>query len=310
MPARRARSPRVLATLVSLVATLVAGLVVLLPAAPAGAATTSQLASSLISRINAYRTSYHLPALRSDSRLLNRSTSHTSLVARSGVFTLQFAGEPTTMTRLTQLNYHPAAATQVLGASWSQAGLMQQPGAMLRDWRRGAVLSRTYTNIGIDVQWSAKRRVYVTTVVFGRPQTLSQIYASSILRLINAERAAHRLPSLTMDSRLVTSAHRHNLAMEAQNVLSHQVSGEAWLGTRILDAGYRYWYAGENIAWTTDWTLTGVEATHEAMYNEVPPYDDHRLNILSPNYRNVGIDVVFDGARHKAWFTEDFGKLQ
>jgi uncharacterized protein YkwD len=44
------------------------------------------------------------------------------------------------------------------------------------------------------------------------------------------------------------------------------------------------------------------------MFRERPPNDGHRLNILSRTFRNVGIDVYFDNAHHKMWFTQDFGR--
>ena len=135
-------------------------------------------------------------------------------------------------------------------------------------------------------------------------------YAWAILSTLNAERAANGLPALRMNSDLIASAHAHNLAMAAADILAHQLPGEPGLATRILNAGYQYYYAGENIAWTSDESVSGVVSVHVAMYNEVPPNDGHRRNILSPNYRDVGIDVVIDAAHGKAWVTEDFGSQQ
>lgn len=281
-------------------------------AQPAAAATTSQLASSLISKINAIRAAHHWAQLRVDSRLVNRAATHNALAAWTGQLAQSFYGEASVATRLLQLGYHSAAAGQVLGAATTQAGVVRLAYDMGWDNRRHTVYAATgYSNIGVGVQWSAKRRAYVVTVIVARPVvTLQQEAAARVLATLNAERAAHRLPALTMDSRLVASAHRHNLVMAASNVLSHQLPGEASLGPRILSTGYRYYYGGENVAWTTDRSVAGLVNVHVAMYNEVPPNDGHRQNILSPNYRNVGIDVVIDAAHGKAWITEDFGRLQ
>lgn len=128
-----------------------------------------------------------------------------------------------------------------------------------------------------------------------------------MLSAINSERAAHGLPALHMNSNLISSAHGHNLAMAAANEMSHQLPGEPPLSQRLLNAGYRFYYGGENIGWTTDQTTDGVLAVHEAMYNEVPPNDGHRQNILSTHYTDVGIDVYIDARNGKAWITEDFG---
>ncbi|TAM86865.1 MAG: CAP domain-containing protein, partial [Jatrophihabitans sp.] len=134
--------------------------------------------------------------------------------------------------------------------------------------------------------------------------------AWAVLSLLNSERAMNGLPPLQMNSNLIASAHAHNLAMAAANTLSHQLPGEPSLGTRLLNAGYNWYYAGENIGWSTDMSTNGALAMEQSMYNEVPPNDGHRLNILSPNFRNVGIDVVMDSANGKIWLTCDFGSLR
>lgn len=310
-PPRPRRAARLSTTLATLVLTAVAALLTVLPAAPASALTTSELVSSLISKVNSIRQAYHVPTLRVDSRLVNRGSSHTGLMAYYGFLSQQFWYEPTTYNRLNQLGYRPATATQLLTGSTTQSGLLAQPGNMLKDSRRATLLSTAWQNLGVGVTYSSKTHGYVTTIVLAKqqpPLTVQAAYA--VLSTMNQERAAHGLPALSMYPALQRSAHAHNLVMASQNILSHQLAGEASLGTRILAQGYRFSYAGENIAWTSDRTVTGLVNVHVAMYNEVPPEDGHRLNILSPNYRNVGIDVVIDSAHGKAWITEDFGRLQ
>ena len=44
------------------------------------------------------------------------------------------------------------------------------------------------------------------------------------------------------------------------------------------------------------------------MYNETPPDDGHRRNILSSSFTEVGIDVVEDTAHGKVWLVTDFGR--
>ena len=41
-------------------------------------------------------------------------------------------------------------------------------------------------------------------------------------------------------------------------------------------------------------------------YHEKPPNDGHRLNILAPFFRNVGVGIVFK--HHRLWLTADFGR--
>jgi len=129
-----------------------------------------------------------------------------------------------------------------------------------------------------------------------------------VLAELNDERASHGLPALKMNSKLVSSAHAHNLAMAKANTLSHQLNGEAALGSRVSAAGYRWSMVGENIAYSSDRSQSGVLAVQRAMYNEKPPNDGHRRNILNKSFVDVGIDVINDSAHGKVWLVTDFGR--
>ena len=133
-------------------------------------------------------------------------------------------------------------------------------------------------------------------------------WAKAVLAELNDERANHGLPALKLNSKLVSSAHTHNLAMAKANTLSHQLSGEAALGSRVSAAGYRWSAVGQNIAYNTSRSQSGVLAVQKAMYNEKPPDDGHRKNILSKTYADVGIDVINDSVHRKVWLVTDFGK--
>jgi uncharacterized protein YkwD len=110
-----------------------------------------------------------------------------------------------------------------------------------------------------------------------------------------------------MSNSLRLSAHRHNMRMEYYDTMSHQLPGEADFGRREINAGYYWNYAGENIAWNSDMTKSGVLLLERLMYNETPPDNGHRLNILSSHFRHVGVDVEMDWTHHKVWLTTDFG---
>ena len=134
-------------------------------------------------------------------------------------------------------------------------------------------------------------------------------YSRAVLHVLNAERHAHGLPALRGDHRLRLSARWHNLAMARANQLSHQLPGELDFTRRIDKAGYHWMIAGENIAWNSVISKRGVVTLEKLMYNERPPNDGHRLNILNRKFRNVGVDVYIDRAHHKVWLTTDFGRL-
>ena len=132
--------------------------------------------------------------------------------------------------------------------------------------------------------------------------------ADAVANLLNSERGAHHLKPLTMRPELINSARAHDLAMARANTMSHQVQGEQSLGSRLTAAGYSWIWAGENIGWNSDMTTAGVLMLQKAMYDEVPPDDGHRLNILSPHFSNMGVDVYLDSANDKVWLTVDFGR--
>jgi uncharacterized protein YkwD len=133
-------------------------------------------------------------------------------------------------------------------------------------------------------------------------------WAKAVLAELNAERANHGLPALKLNSKLVSAAHTHNLAMAKANKLSHQLNGEAALGSRVSAAGYRWSAVGENVAYNSSRSQGGVLAVQKAMYNEKPPDDGHRRNILSKTYVDVGIDVINDSVHGKVWLVTDFGR--
>jgi uncharacterized protein YkwD len=133
-------------------------------------------------------------------------------------------------------------------------------------------------------------------------------WAYAVLAELNAERADHGLPALRMNSKLISAAHSHNLAMAKANTLSHELSGEAALGSRISAAGYRWSAVAENVAYSTSRSKGGVLAMQRMMYNEKPPDDGHRQNILNKAYVDVGVDVINDSVHGKVWLVTDFGK--
>ena len=130
--------------------------------------------------------------------------------------------------------------------------------------------------------------------------------ANAVYSLINQERAANCLAALGRSGQLNSSANAHNVAMANTGQFAHQVSGEAGLGDRISATGYHWTTAGENIAWGSSASVSFAEDLETQMYNEPPNQPNHRANILSTSYHNVGVDVITDG-NGKMWITCDFG---
>lgn len=142
------------------------------------------------------------------------------------------------------------------------------------------------------------------------PAASSEV-VNELLAQINQLRADNGLAPYSLLSGLNASAHKHNLTMIAGCGLSHQCPGEASLGDRISAQGVHWTSCGENIGWsgphpnTTAAMIDAAKGLTTAMYNEKPPDDGHRRNLLSTSFHHVGIDVVRDSSG-KVWLTQDF----
>jgi uncharacterized protein YkwD len=135
--------------------------------------------------------------------------------------------------------------------------------------------------------------------------------AQQLLAQVNQLRAANGLRPYTLSTRLIASAHQHNLVMSGGCGLSHQCPNEADLGARITAQGASWRSCGENIgesgpaANTAAALLAAAKGLTTAMYNEKAPDDGHRRNLLSTGFTQIGIDVVRD-AKGTVWLTQDF----
>jgi uncharacterized protein YkwD len=135
--------------------------------------------------------------------------------------------------------------------------------------------------------------------------------AGQVLQLINKARAQAGLPGYTITAGLTTSSGKHNALMVGGCGLSHQCPGEPSLGARETAAGVSWTSAGENIgeggpvADSPAAIAQMAVALTTAMLNERPPDDGHRQNILSHDFRHIGIAITRD-SHGTVWMTQDF----
>jgi uncharacterized protein YkwD len=143
------------------------------------------------------------------------------------------------------------------------------------------------------------------------PPAASGSVVAQLLAQINQLRAQNGVAPLTLSSGLIASAHKHNLKMMGSCGMQHQCPGEASLGDRISAEGVHWSACGENIGWsgphpnTNAALISAAEGLTTSMYNEKPPNDGHRRNLLSSSFHHIGIDVVRDSSG-KVWLTQDF----
>jgi uncharacterized protein YkwD len=103
---------------------------------------------------------------------------------------------------------------------------------------------------------------------------------------------------LAFSTTLADAARSHNAAMITADSQSHQVAGEADLGTRISAQGYNYTRAGENVyAYSEDalYSHAGLMIDWGTGPNGVQSPPGHRLNIMDGSFREVGIGVTAEG---------------
>jgi len=133
-----------------------------------------------------------------------------------------------------------------------------------------------------------------------------------VLAAINDFRAQHHLAPLRLNRSLSAAADAHSLAMARRGFFAHEsADGSAfWKRVRRFysDRGFSRWSVGENLLWSSP----DVDAAGALqMWLSSPP---HRKNLLTPDWREVGLSAVhvsaapgiFEG-RETTILTADFG---
>ena len=112
---------------------------------------------------------------------------------------------------------------------------------------------------------------------------------------LNAARRARGLGLLDLAPRLCAIARAHADDMVSRRYFGHDTPEGVTPFARMDRAGWRYGYAGENLALDVD-----EQAANRTLYRS----NGHRDNMLEPHYAHVGIAAVeTDGGEI---FVEDF----
>src|ERR1035437_764129 len=112
----------------------------------------------------------------------------------------------------------------------------------------------------------------------------ADISTQQLLILTNQERQDNNIGALTDNSELDLAAANKAADMFSKDYWAHNAPDGTTPWTFIKAAGYNYVYAGENLA--RGFNSTSDVAT--AWMNS----PEHRQNVLSPNYQNVGFAVA------------------
>lgn len=126
--------------------------------------------------------------------------------------------------------------------------------------------------------------------------TTDEVGETHVLRLINKERVSLGLDPLEIDTRLRDLSREYGIEIFRSGHFSHiDLSGRTTFD-RMKLAGIVYLTAGENLAFAPN-----VVVAHSGLMQSVT----HRENILSPQFKKVGIGVI-DGGRYGKMIVEEF----
>jgi len=123
-------------------------------------------------------------------------------------------------------------------------------------------------------------------------------YANQVLTLVNSERSKAGLKPLKLNATLTKSAQAKSQDMHDKKYFDHNSPTYGTPFQMMNKFGYKYSYAGENIA-------MGQKTPKEVM-NAWMNSAGHKANILNSNYTEIGIGYVADGN----YWTQQFGKPQ
>lgn len=119
---------------------------------------------------------------------------------------------------------------------------------------------------------------------FPKTSNFAVVTGSELIELTNQERIANGLEPLTINTKLIDAATKKATDMINQGYFSHTspkgLSPWYW----FTKAGYKYLAAGENLARG----FSESEYVHQAWMNS----PTHKANILSSNYKDIGIAVI------------------
>ncbi len=140
------------------------------------------------------------------------------------------------------------------------------------------------------------------------PTSIQSDFITRAIARTNTYRAkyAPNCPQLRYNAQLTLAAYRHSADMALHGFLNHNGSDGSTVPQRLSAAGYHYTTWAENVTW---YKATPEQAV-DAWFNETPPNDGHRRNILGCTLHEVGIgfyDNPHDAVGARYYWTQDFG---
>jgi uncharacterized protein YkwD len=149
-------------------------------------------------------------------------------------------------------------------------------------------------------------RIMVPLMLMSAPAPLPEATPEQqVLELTNSLRQQHGCPALQMSPELINAAQAHSQDMANYNYFAHVDRSGHTPKWRAQQAGYLGNAGTENIA-------AGFSTAQEvvmAWYNETPPNDGHRRNLLNCSLTDLGIGYAINpSSNYRNYWTQDFGQ--
>lgn len=129
-------------------------------------------------------------------------------------------------------------------------------------------------------------------------EQIQQSFELQMIDLINSTRLKNNLNVLEQSVKATNSSRKHSFDMMNNNFFEHNNLKNETPFDRMKKENIKYSYAGENIAGGQ----TSSIYAHEALMNSL----GHRKNILSNNYKFVGVGVCIGDGFYKTYYTQNF----
>lgn len=126
--------------------------------------------------------------------------------------------------------------------------------------------------------------------------TVDQVSEQKMFELVNQERVKLGFKPLIFDEKLAATGRKHNVDMFNRGYFAHENPDGLSPFDRMERDGIIFKIAGENIAYAPS-----VDLAHSGLMRS----PGHRANILSPDYKRVGIGVI-DGGSYGKMFAQEF----
>lgn len=132
-------------------------------------------------------------------------------------------------------------------------------------------------------------------------------YEQRVVELTNAKRALFNLPPLRLNRELTAAARwfsQDSVVNRSSPYCGHQATDGSWPSDRDQRFGYKGIAGAEN-------AFCGMVTPEQAVdgwFNETPPNDGHRRNLLNPDSREIGIGYYYDAGSGRGYVSQDFGQ--